>query len=125
VNRAVWKLRFVDPSGSGLFSRRNDHRKNAMATALNEYRCRSEDFQPSEKIVNFFVLEKAEEPAMPLEHELGSFEAMICRTWMLHITWPDGCCATKTMHRMLSKTPICVLLILSMVSTDPTAVPGC
>jgi RNA polymerase sigma-70 factor (ECF subfamily) len=49
-----------------------------MATALKaEYRSRGEDFQPSEKIVNFFVLKKPEEAGMSQEHELASFEGMM------------------------------------------------
>ena len=49
-----------------------------MATALKaEYPFRGEDFQPSEKIVNFFVLKKPEEAGMSQEHELASFEGMM------------------------------------------------
>ena len=49
-----------------------------MATTLKaEYPCWSEDFQPSGKIVNFFVLKKPEEPGMSQEHELASFEGMM------------------------------------------------
>ena len=49
-----------------------------MATALKaEYPSWSEDFQPSEKIVNFLVLKKPEEPGMSQEHELASFEGMM------------------------------------------------
>jgi RNA polymerase sigma factor (sigma-70 family) len=49
-----------------------------MAAALKaKYPCWSEDCQPSEKIVNFFVLKKPEEPGMSQEHELASFEGMM------------------------------------------------
>jgi DNA-directed RNA polymerase specialized sigma24 family protein len=49
-----------------------------MATTLKaEYPCWHEDFQPSGKIVNFFVLKKPEEPGVSPEHELASFEGMM------------------------------------------------
>jgi RNA polymerase sigma-70 factor (ECF subfamily) len=49
-----------------------------MATALKvEYPSRGEDFQPRERVVNFFVLKKPEGPGIPQEHELVSFEAMM------------------------------------------------
>jgi RNA polymerase sigma factor (sigma-70 family) len=48
-----------------------------MATALKaKYPSWSEDCQPSEKIVNFFVVKKPE-PSVPQEHELASFEGMM------------------------------------------------
>ena len=51
-----------------------------MATALKaEYPSWSEDFQPSEKIVNFFVLKNPEEAGMFQEHELASFDGMMLR----------------------------------------------
>jgi RNA polymerase sigma factor (sigma-70 family) len=53
-------------------------RKNAMATALKaKYPSRSEDCRSSEKIVNFSVVKKPEEPGMSQEYELASFEAMM------------------------------------------------
>ena len=56
----------------------NDLRKNAMAIALKtEYPSGSEDFQPGEKILNFFVLKKPEEQPVSQEHELASFEGMM------------------------------------------------
>jgi RNA polymerase sigma factor (sigma-70 family) len=52
--------------------------KNAMATAVKvEYPSWGEDFQPREKTVNFFVLQKPEGPDMSQERELASFEAMM------------------------------------------------
>jgi RNA polymerase sigma-70 factor, ECF subfamily len=49
-----------------------------MATALKvEYPSWDEDFQPRERVVNFFVLKKREGLGIPQEHELVSFEAMM------------------------------------------------
>ena len=53
-------------------------RKNAMAAALKaKYPSWREDCQPSERIVNFFVLKRPEEPSVSQEREVASFEGMM------------------------------------------------
>lgn len=52
--------------------------KNAMAAASKEaYPPWGENLQPSEKIVNFFVLKTPERTEIPQEYEPGSFERMM------------------------------------------------
>ena len=60
------------------YSRRIDFRKDAMATALKqEYVSWSEEFEPSEKIVNFFMLKKGEQQSGSANDDLASFEELM------------------------------------------------